>query len=237
MRLNTTGWLILLALIPLFCSVDNASAMSAFSRKYKMQCDGCHTSRIPELNEFGVEFYKNGFALAKKDDGTKGGSTPDGAGAADAAAGKGKAPAKAEPGAPATTGTGEAGEETEAEEPPPKKELPPTVVYRSKSRDGTVFFTDTPERRKDFLWKQDDGEEPTAAPFEVPVQPKKKKVKASRQQARTASVKVEKERYRSYEECMERQLVGVEQPDSGREMMEIMMAAERKCSGYQLEKR
>jgi hypothetical protein len=40
------------------------------------------------------------------------------------------------------------------------------------------------------------------------------------------------ERFRNYEECMERQLIGARQPDSGKEMMEIMMEAEKRCAAY-----
>ncbi len=243
MRWNTTGWLILVALLAIFCSQGTASAMSAFSRKYKMKCDGCHTSRVPELNEFGIEFYKNGFALSKQDDATKAGAGQGTAGAPDATGGKEKVPVKTEPKTTANAGDSEVSDAGEEEEPPPKKEVPPTVVYRSKSRDGTVFFTDTPERRRDFSWKQDDGEEVPVAPrTEKTVQPKKRKTAASRQQAERpggeAGVKVVgKERFRNYEECMEHQLIGAEQPESGQEMMDLMMAAEKRCSGYPLQKR
>lgn len=246
MRWNTTGWLILVALLAIFCSQGTASAMSAFSRKYKMQCDGCHTSRLPELNAFGIEFYKNGFALSKQDDATKAGGGQGTAGAPDAAGGKEKVPSvkAAEPKTAAKTGDGEVSDAGEEEEPPPKPEPPPTVVYRSKSRDGTVFFTDTPERRKDFFWKQDDGEEePTAPRAERTVQPKMRKTAAGRQQAErqgggTGGVKVVgRERFRNYEECMERQLIGAKQPESGQEMMDLMMAAEKRCAGYPLQKR
>ncbi|WP_145018783.1 hypothetical protein [Geobacter argillaceus] len=240
MRKNMTGWLILLAILATFCSAGTASAMSAFSRKYKMQCDGCHTSKLPQLNEFGIEFYKNGFVLSKQSDVTKAGAGEGGIG------GKEKTLVQAESKAPAKGSdinnlTGDEGEEGE---PPPKKEIPPTVVYRSKSHDGTVFFTDTPERRTDFSWQQDNGEkEPAETGTEKIRQPKKKKTAASRHQAarrsnETGAVKVvEKERYRSYEQCMERQLIGAEQPDSSRDMMDLMITAERKCAGYSLERR
>lgn len=240
MRRNTTGWLILLALLAFFCSAGTASAMSAFSRKYKMQCDGCHTSKLPQLNEFGIEFYKNGFVLSKQEDATKA-ADQGGVGAQETTGGKAGSKALAKGSDSSDDLTDDAGEEGE---PPPKKEVPPTVVYRSKSRDGTVFFTDTPERRTDFSWQQDDGEkEPTETRTEKIRQPKKKKTAAGRQQAsrpsgETGAVKVvEKERYRSYEQCMERQLINAEQPGSSREMMDLMMAAERKCAGYSLERR
>ncbi len=245
MHKNTTGCMILLALLVLFCSAGTASAMSAFSRKYKMQCDGCHTSQIPQLNEFGIEFYKNGFALSKQEDGTKAGTGQGSAGTPDAAGGKEKAGVK--PGA-ATAAKPSAGKDDEGddeeEEPPPKKEVPPTVVYRSKTHDGTPIFTDTPERRKELYWKQDNGEEIPAEPKPVsPLQPKKRKKGATRQPAERpdgggTSVKiVETKRFRNYEECMEYQLVGAKRPESGQEMMELMMAAERKCAAYPQGKR
>lgn len=245
MHKNTTGCMILLALLILFCSVESASAMSAFSRKYKMQCDGCHTSKLPQLNEFGIEFYKNGFALSKQEDGTKTGTAQGSAGTPDAAGSREKGPAK--PGATSATkpSAGKNDEEGgDDEEPPPKKEVPPTVVYRSKSHDGTPIFTDTPERRKELSWKQDDGEEIPAEPQPTSLlQPKKRKrgvtrQPAERQDSGSVSVKtVETKRYRNYEECMERQLIGEKQPGSGQEMMELMMAAEKKCAGFPQEKR
>lgn len=245
MRSTTTGWLTILALLAFFCSAGTASAMSAFSRKYKMQCDGCHTSKLPQLNEFGIEFYKNGFVLSKQDEATKE-ADQGGVGAQESTGGKG-IPVKQESKAPAKdsdSDDGLAADEGEEGEPPPKKEVPPTVVYRSKSPDGTVFFTDTPERRTDFSWQQENGEkEPTEQRTEKIRLPKKKNTAASRQQAsrpdgETRAVKVvEKERYRSYEQCMERQLINAEQPGSSREMMDLMMAAEKKCAGYALERR
>ncbi len=247
MRWNTTGWLILLAILATFCSAGTASAMSAFGRKYKMQCDGCHTSKLPQLNEFGIEFYKNGFVLSKQTDVTKATAGEGGIGAKETTGGKEGAPVKGESKAPvkgSNSNDGQRDDEGEEGEPPPKKEVPPTVVYRSKSPDGTVFFTDTPERRTDFSWQQDNGEkEPAETGTEKIRQPKKKKTAASRHQAarqsdETGAVKVvEKERYRSYEQCMERQVIGAEQPGSAREMMDLMITAERKCAGYSLERR
>jgi hypothetical protein len=247
MRWNTTGWLILLALLALFCSAGTASAMSAFSRKYKMECSGCHTSKLPQLNEFGIEFYKNGFVLSKQEEVPKTGAGQGGVVSQETTGGKERAPAKGESKASvkgSDSSDGQTDDEGEEGEPPPKKEVPPTVVYRSKSPDGTVFFTDTPERRTDFSWKQDDGEkEPAETGAEKIRPPKKKKTAAHRQQGPrpgigTGAVKVvEKERYRSYEQCMERQLIGAEQPGSSREMMDLMMAAERKCAGYSFDGR
>lgn len=246
MRSTTTGWLTILALLAFFCSAGTASAMSAFSRKYRMQCDGCHTSKLPQLNEFGIEFYKNGFVLSKQEDATKA-ADQGGVGAQESTGGKERIPVKQEPKTPAKdsdSNDGLAADEGEEGEPPPKKEVPPTVVYRSKSPDGTVFFTDTPERRSDFSWQQDDGEkEPTETRTEKILLPKKKKTAAGRQpgprpSGETRAVKVvEKERYRSYDQCMERQLINAEQPGSSREMMDLMMAAEKNCAGYSLERR
>ncbi len=242
MRSTTTGWLTILAILAFFCSAGTASAMSAFSRKYKMQCDGCHTSKLPQLNEFGIEFYKNGFVLSRQEDATKAGSPAQGAvEAREPTSGKAESKALAKDSDSNDDLTDDAGQEGE---PPPKKEVPPTVVYRSKSPDGTVFFTDTPERRTDFSWQQENGEnEQAETRTEKILQPKKKKTAAGRQSGprpggETRAVKVvEKERYRSYEQCMERQLINAEQPGSSREMMDLMMAAEKKCAGYALERR
>lgn len=235
MRKNIIVWLILLAILAIFCSAGTASAMSAFSRKYKMQCDGCHTSKLPQLNEFGIEFYKNGFELTKQNDTARGGA---GQGGTTPDAGRGRPAGKTEAKAPAKGDQNDSGDDDKEGEPP-KKEIPPTVVYRSKSPDGTAFFTDTPERRTDFSWQQDDGpQEPEAGAAIKIRQPKKKRTAGCKLQVQQpigqpgGGKSVESERFRSYEECMERQLVGAKQPGSAQEMMDMMMAAERNCSGY-----
>ena len=50
--LSFLGWI----LFP----VQDASAVSQWSRKYKVECSTCHIA-FPRLNFFGVQFMRNGF--------------------------------------------------------------------------------------------------------------------------------------------------------------------------------
>jgi len=44
----------------MFAALRPASAVPAFSRKYKTSCVTCHTI-FPKLNPFGEQFRRNGF--------------------------------------------------------------------------------------------------------------------------------------------------------------------------------
>ena len=46
--------------LSLFASPDEADAIPAFARKYRMSCTTCHAP-IPRLKEYGDEFAGNGF--------------------------------------------------------------------------------------------------------------------------------------------------------------------------------
>ena len=48
-------------------STPKASAIPAFSRKYRTSCTTCHNN-YPELNDFGEVFKKNGFKFPKDDE-------------------------------------------------------------------------------------------------------------------------------------------------------------------------
>ena len=45
-----------------------AQAVSQWARKYKMDCQSCHTA-FPRLNQFGEKFAKNGYQLPDSEDG------------------------------------------------------------------------------------------------------------------------------------------------------------------------
>lgn len=221
--------------------VETAHAMSAFSRKYGMKCDSCHRQRIPELNDFGVEFYRNGFALPGKEDPAK--KSESGApGEAPVSGKEGRSSGKetdtsapsrsaAPAGAPSDA---EEDESDETEEVPPP---PPTVVYRLPSRDGSVYFTDNPVRKGDVpraAIKQ--GRRPAGQRSSV-----SRPVKAP--QGAVVSVKppvhskgaapARQERFHSYGECMERTLLEGVAPNSAEETMERLTVAEKRCSAYQ----
>ena len=54
----------LLALL-VFSTVENASAIPAFARKYQISCQVCHAPAMPRLKAFGAEFAGNGFRLTE----------------------------------------------------------------------------------------------------------------------------------------------------------------------------
>jgi len=58
---------IMIALVVMFATVPNTSAIPAFSRKYQTSCTTCHNN-YPELNDFGEAFKKNGFKFPKDDE-------------------------------------------------------------------------------------------------------------------------------------------------------------------------
>jgi len=211
---------ILIVVSLLISSSGTVHAMSAYSRLYRMRCDECHKKDIPELNEFGISFYKNGFMLPGREvkekqnepQETKGESaavtaaeTSSGTSSKDASE---KAVAEKE-----KTESDE--DEKEAAPPPPPP--PPTVVYKLQSHDGSVYFTDNPHRKS--------------------VQPERSKSLHLSAGKEKVPLSEKPERYRNYEECMERQLAEAPQPGSAQEMMDLFVAAEKKCAAYQTGKR
>lgn len=51
-----------------FWPVKDAQAVSQWARKYKMNCQSCHTA-FPRLNHFGEKFARNGYQLPGSEDG------------------------------------------------------------------------------------------------------------------------------------------------------------------------
>lgn len=235
-----TLWMIGTAVVAFQCFGSPVFAMSAYSRIYKMECSECHTKSIPELNDFGIEFYKNRLVIPGKD---KSGKPADAQGAAGEVAAK---PASGmESTAPRTpAGTAETeGAEVAEEEQKPVEEPPPTVVYRVKSADGSVFFTDNPLRKRGAPQERVHGRGKSAVTrtrkvVEQTEVKRKGDLRAASESRVTQKVAaVARERYRSYEECMERILVGNSTPGSAQEMMDLITAAEKKCSAFPPEKR
>ncbi|GLI38764.1 cytochrome C [Geobacter hydrogenophilus] len=234
-----TLWLFGMAMVALLGSGSPAGAMSAYSRIYKMECSACHTKNVPELNDFGIEFYKNRLVIPGKD---KGGKPADVQGTA--AGGTAAKPASgAESTAPRTSAVAEENVSGEgAEEQKPVEEPPPTVVYRVKSADGSVFFTDNPLRKGGAPPEQGvRGKRHAARTRKVAVQSGVKRNERPHSAAESSGAgrvaAVVKEHYRSYEECMERSLVGSAAPGSAQEMMEFLTAVEKKCAAFPPEKR
>ncbi|CAG0934305.1 hypothetical protein RHDC3_02879 [Rhodocyclaceae bacterium] len=241
-----TLWLIGAAMVAFLGAGSPAGAMSAYSRIYKMECSECHTKSIPELNDFGIEFYKNRLVIPGKegsgtpasDQAPKGEATAEGTPDKTAVKGPAKVPAKS----PAADGK-ESGEEAE-EEQKPVEEPPPTVVYRVKSADGSVFFTDNPLRKGGEPAEQARGAGKTVtrrarrAGVQHGVKQSERVQPAIESRVTDRAVApVVAERYPSYEECMERVMVRASSPGSAQEMMDFIMGAEKKCGAFPPEKR
>jgi hypothetical protein len=230
-------------------TAGEAHAMSAFARKLNMKCSACHTAKIPELNQFGIDFYRNGFTVMPRDE-------FEALKAKTAAGGAAKPvqtipfsqqkvdrssvvtpPASATP--PATSPDDDEAEEIEDPLTPPEPPRP-TVVYRSQGRDGTLHFTDNPQRQAPL----------EVAPERATKQKPPQRVAAPKKRAvaRAADVHQKRgttqatapptgERFQSYEACMEGQLVATPPPGTAHEAMALFMDAERRCAAYQVEKR
>jgi hypothetical protein len=224
----------------------DAAAMSAFSRKYGMQCDGCH-SKIPKLNDFGTAFLKNGFVLPSDmrppvSMGSKQDREID-PGASTASKNEPREVPEGEDPVPKGTDHGDSdlslGPPTElkAEEPPPPPP-PPMVLYKLKSRDGSLYFTDSP---RPGLSVQEPAGKPSRRALTKPPAKKVPELKSSVARRRSSggpdaarnTEEASPPGHRNYAECMEHQLVDAPQPESAREMMELLVEAERTCIGYQ----
>jgi hypothetical protein len=218
-----------------------AYAITTFAQLYKMKCDACHTT-VPHLNEFGAAFMAKGFVLPSPEKGDRmedkpSGKTVNEPGKGGETAGIGEAKDTGMAGTGSKESTGEETTTLPAVEPPP-----PTVVYKLPSRDGSIHFTDNPERRGRLVGDQETltGEgEPGARRKPLSLQ-KKQTVRIPppvHQKKSIASAEKKPERYRNYSECMERQLDGTAQPESAQEIMDLFVTAEKKCASYQTGKR
>ncbi|AAR34388.1 cytochrome C [Geobacter sulfurreducens] len=241
MAVNWWTLRILVAVAASLWLIADASAMSAFARKYGMQCDGCH-SRIPKLNEFGTAFLKNGFAIpagahppvsaARKPESEiePMASTPVPRESREPAASA--APAGSPEGVVASAPSAEPLPEQTATEPPPPP--PPMVLYKLKARDGSAYYTDNPRAAADL-------QEPAAAPARKAAgRTHGKAVPEAKAPARRRSPVAPDAApplFRSFSECMEHQLVDTPPPGSAGEMMDLLTEAERVCAGYPAVKR
>ena len=60
------AFLFLVLAVSWFVQPDDAEAIPAFGRKYRMSCSTCHAP-IPRLKAYGDDFAGNGFVLADQD--------------------------------------------------------------------------------------------------------------------------------------------------------------------------
>lgn len=234
------------AMLPILASGVNADAMSAFARKYNVNCDVCH-SKIPQLNEYGLIFKSNGFVIPGQKVRAIPGELPGTKDAGAVGAEPVKLPKVEVKLQPATSGDekeikpGKEKGDVALDKLPanlPASEPPATVVYKGSSRDGSLLYTDNPSR-KDFV---SHGKELPEKRKRAPVAARKapaivnKRVERVAVRKEQAPVAEKAETYRSHEECMERQFVKASQPASVQEMMDQLTAAELKCVSYETRK-
>lgn len=231
----------------------NAYAIKSFSQKYQMKCEGCH-SVVPKLNEFGAAFMAKGFVLPgqekpeKQDvkELTTGERPREVSARKPEARGHGTETEGGEEGAASAgqnAGAGPVEPTAEDAATPAPAEMIPTVVYKVPSQDGSIYYTDNPTRRGSILLGQESDAGTTAETGGRKLLPPRKKP-AGRlgpflQPAGKETIADERklERYRSYSECMERQLEDTPPPQDAQEIMDIFGAAEKKCAPYQTGKR
>lgn len=206
------------AMIFLLILGAKAHAMSAYARNFDMKCGECHKQRIPELNDFGIAFYKNGFALpgAEKGKAPKPSSGEQAGTLSEPSDGQEKKSADA---------SGAPDEKGEEKTPVPPPEVP-LVIYQGQAGDGSVYFTDNPlsKRLEDSARKS----RKIAARHSPERHPPQKEAAAPPQKPAVPE-------YRSYQECMERLLENAP-PATTQQMMDLLMTAERACIKYTREK-
>jgi hypothetical protein len=118
----------------------------------------------------------------------------------------------------------------------------PTVVYKVPSQDGSIYYTDNPTKRGSVLLGQDSDAGTTAEASSRTLLPPRKKAAGGvgpvLQPAARETMAAEKkpETYRTYSECMERQLEDTPLPQDAQEVMDLFGSAEKKCAPYQAKK-
>ena len=197
-------------------------AMSAYARSFDMKCGECHKQRIPELNDFGIAFYKNGFTLPGNEQGksaappqeeVSSSSSPDSADTLEKKAAD-------------TAGIPDEKGESPTPVPPPEV---PLVIYQGQAGDGSVYFTDNPLLKGRLQEKgRQKAEPPAVTPKVARYSPKRAEAAPPKETAAP--------RYRTYQQCMERQLDNTPAATS-QQMMELLMQAERACAGYPMRNR
>lgn len=204
-------------IVLLLGAAPKTHAMSAYARNFDMKCGDCHKQRIPELNEFGIAFYKNGFALPGENQEKPAAATQEAQ-----IPGTAASPSDTPDSKPAEGG-GMPDQKAEESKPAPPPEVP-LVIYQGQAGDGSVYYTDNPLSRRRL---QDKGRTaaPSAGEQKVVTRTPKKKDTV------TPPKKEAAKRYRTYQECMERHLENAP-PGSAQAMMELFMEAERNCAAY-----
>jgi membrane peptidoglycan carboxypeptidase len=220
----------------------NAHGIAKFAKLYRKNCEACH-SAVPQLNEYGAAFMLNGFVLPEQKEAGKGDNKPP----SESAGGKSveKLPGTLTAGSPDSkvmdtpkTDPEQNSENSEGTASQPAREPPtPTVVYRLPSSDGSLSFTDNPIRLDNLeaIPPEQKNRPHVPAPRKRPGKNLQKEAAITVQQQPVPSVSMGKNpvRFRSYGECMERQLEEAPSPGSVDKMMELFVAAEKLCTSFQ----
>lgn len=205
-------------LVLLLVAVGQSHAMSAYARNFNMKCSECHKQRIPELNDFGIAFYKNGFNLPGTQQGKPAKPAEEEGGSA--------APADSSDTPPEKTAAGTAGMPDQKGETPTPVPPPETlvIIYQGQSADGSVYFTDNPLNKR-----LQDTERKTS--HRRPVRPAVVRQTAKTTETAAPPNKPAAPGYRSYQECMERQLQDAP-AGTAQQMMDLFMLAEGACTAF-----
>lgn len=240
-------WYVLLVWVVVqLCAAAQADAMTAFSRKYKIECVVCHT-KLPDLNAFGLAFMKNDFKIPGKEGSTKeekGEQAPttekDAGGEREL---KHPEEAKGAPAGkiPSSTPSGETAG-TQAESAPKLAPVEEFTVFRSVGRDGTVIFSENPwrkdrvadERKKQVIRppSKRSGRAGLGGVHATTTVKRSQIAKKSTRSMASVSVPGPVVRYRSYAECMEARLLMNPTVESAQQAMQTFMDAERSCERY-----
>lgn len=239
---------VLMVVVIIFLATGNGWAISKYAQKYGIGCKSCHSSGS-ELNDLGQKFWKNGHTFgdmsAEQLEKLKQNASADGKNKAAETPGR----SSDKPAAVVSSKTDEPTQAVEVPEVAPP--LPETKVYRRKTNDGTLHFSDTPDvnPQRDTKSSSDkSGKKITRTGFRPlsAVVPKASRKTAAPKPDKVASLKPELPeqpevakvakkqdvRYSSFEECMEQALVAMPHPETSDAAMEQFREAEDICAPY-----
>ena len=236
MKMKYSKWFFAVWVGFVLCPVPDTHSMSAFSRKYRLECGACH-AKVPGLNKFGVSFMENNFTIPGRDVPRKkheekslpaGNVDAGGENAEDGSAGADERQPKAV--------AGEEGRTNEESSPKPAIEED-ARVYRRVGKDGVVMFSDIPwpvgvsieqkgKRRNAGMNKRSEKGSNTliARGKQIP--------RAFRLETAPGSKNEPAKRYRGYSECMESKLLQGAIPGDAQLAMGIILEAERQCEQF-----
>jgi len=222
--------ILIVAIVSALCLmvIGGALAMPEYAKRYKLTCTFCH-GKVPELNEFGASFLKDNPTPPEM-------RSPRKVGKNDA-----EEPADNKGGGKPGSVPGDGVDNIDSKDKPTQvaEPSPPTPVYSWGNKDGIMVFTDNPmrvtashERKKPGTGtRKPVATKPVAArrghrlAKQMKVQPP---VSAKRPDYTTQPV-VSAVRYRSYEDCMEKNLLTRVKPANADEAMGFILEAEETC--------